>query len=81
MSARQGWLQSELSALQEEGLIPSPVATDPSLGKLRRVQPAGDSLWVDDGLLCDLQALGERPKDDAIFRFLNHFQDQFTRRW
>jgi hypothetical protein len=55
VSARQGWLQSELSALQEEGLISSPVASDPSLGKLLRIQPAGDCLWVNAGLLRDLQ--------------------------
>ena len=52
---RQGWLESEPSALQEEGLIPSLVAPDPSLGKLRRIQPAGDRPWVDACLLRDLQ--------------------------
>jgi hypothetical protein len=55
VSARQGWLQSELSTLEEEGLIPSPVASDPSLGKHWRVQPARNCLWVDADLLRDLQ--------------------------
>jgi hypothetical protein len=55
VSAHQGWLQSEPSALQEEGVIPSPVASDPTLRKLRRIQPAGDRPGIDACLLRDLQ--------------------------
>jgi hypothetical protein len=41
--------------LDLHGSIPSPVASDPALGKLPRVQPAGDCPGVNAGLLRDLQ--------------------------
>ena len=43
-----------LAALKEKGLIPWPVASDPTLRKLRRIQPSGDGLGAYADLLRDL---------------------------
>ena len=45
--------QSTFAALKEKGLIPSPVASDPTLWKRWRIQPSGDGLRADAHLLHD----------------------------